>query len=255
MLSILRKGLVYNDISTDIVEHDLDVDADQWCYDGRDVYRGSFDPRYTTQSLNVYWLYDDNLQRIGLVEHEAEHPEVYKTLWFHDNPFATLYQDSTWKSTGKTLWSMLSSEAYQDCLEDDFKTVSDLALNSDILLVKPSMLVETPKVYECKICNKKSLRKFCSSSEESYIDFNSYTLIFIDDEFVIYERLNLTDQNSTLQQSDACEPVLQESVTELERIQESSDALVPPQEHPQSHPDQPASPQQQEPEQLKVPAH
>ena len=67
MLSTLRKNLIYNNISSDIVEHDLDVDADQWSYDGRDVYRGSVDPDYLSKGLNVYWLYDDNLKRIGLV--------------------------------------------------------------------------------------------------------------------------------------------------------------------------------------------
>ena len=66
MLSVLRKGLVYNNISTDIVEHDLDVDADQWSYDGKDVYRGSVDPEYLSKDLNVYWLYNDNLKRVGL---------------------------------------------------------------------------------------------------------------------------------------------------------------------------------------------
>ena len=93
MLSSLRTGLIYTNISTDIVEHDLDVDADQWSYDGKDVYRGSVDPEYLSKDLNVYWLYDDNLKRVGLAEHEAKEPEVFKALWFHDNPFATLYQD------------------------------------------------------------------------------------------------------------------------------------------------------------------
>ena len=95
MLSVLRKGLVYKDISPDIVEHDLNTDAEQWSYDDKDVYRGTFDPRYTSQGLNVYWLYDDNLNRVGLAEHEANEPEVFKALWFHENPFATLTQNTT----------------------------------------------------------------------------------------------------------------------------------------------------------------
>jgi len=46
MFSLLRKGLVYKDISPDILEHDEDIDADQWVYDDREVYRGRFDPIY-----------------------------------------------------------------------------------------------------------------------------------------------------------------------------------------------------------------
>ena len=86
MFSELRKGLLYKDISPDIVEHDEDIDADQWVYDGRDVYRGRYDPRYTQYDLNVYWLYDDNLNRVGLAEHEADDKRIYKALWFEGNP-------------------------------------------------------------------------------------------------------------------------------------------------------------------------
>ena len=111
MFSLLRKGLVYKNISSDVVEHDLDIDADQWSYDGRDVYRGSVDPDYINNSLNVYWLYDDDSKRIGLVEHESDNQAEFKCLWFYDNPYATLFQDTAWKSTGKTLMSKLSNEA------------------------------------------------------------------------------------------------------------------------------------------------
>ena len=105
MFSILRKGLLYKNVSPDIVEHDIDIDADQWSYNDKDVYRGSLDPEYISQNLNVYWLYDDDSKRVGLAEHESEHPEEFKALWFYDNPFATLFQDPSWKSNEKTLWS------------------------------------------------------------------------------------------------------------------------------------------------------
>lgn len=206
MLSTLRKGLVYNDISSDIVEHDLDVDADQWCYDDKDVYRGSFDPRYTTEGLNVYWLYDDNLKRIGLAEHDSEDPEVFKALWIYDNPFATLTQDLSWKSTGKTLWSKLSNEAYQDCLEDDFKTVHDKCLNSGVLLVTPEILQKNPKLYECSKCSKKSLvqKNVCSHVSVCDLNFSNFSILFIDDDFVLYQRITPHQQPSS-----ACEQELQ----------------------------------------------
>jgi len=179
MLSILRKGLVYDNISTDIVEHDLDVDADQWSYDGKDVYRGSVDPVYISKDLNVYWLYDDNLKRVGLVEHEAKEPEVFKTLWIYDNPFATLYQDPSWESTGSTLWSKLSNEAYQDFLEG--LNIHDEALKSGLLLVTPYMLVKPPKVYTCEQCGKKSLvsENVCPHASVSELDFSQFSILFL----------------------------------------------------------------------------
>jgi len=200
MFSLLRKGLVYTDISPDIVEHDEDIDADQWEYDGRDVYRGRSDPKYT--DLNVYWLYDDNLNRVGLAEHEVDEPQIYKALWFYENPFATLYQDSSWETKNKTLWSMLSNEAYQDCLEDDFKTIFDRCLSSKYRLVTPSMLMNSPTIYECKKCGKQSLTKFSCSDliEKSYLDFEN--LLFVDDSFVLYEKSTVLPDASEREQQE-----------------------------------------------------
>jgi len=226
MLSILRKGLIYNNISTDIVEHDLDVDADQWSYEGKDVYKGSVDPDYLAKDLNVHWLYDDNLKRVGLVEHEAKEPEVFKCLWFYDNPFATLYQDSTWKSTGNTLWSKLSNEAYQDWLEGT--NIHDEALKSGLLLVTPKMLMEPPKLYSCEKCGKKSLvaKDNCPQASVSDLDFSQFSILFLDDDFVIYEKLVLADQNVT-QQCDASAEEQPEVQPESVAPEESQDAREP----------------------------
>jgi hypothetical protein len=203
MLSILRKGLIYDNISTDIVEHDLDVDADQWSYDGKDVYRGSIDPDYLCKDLNVYWLYDDNLKRTGLVEHEAKNPEVFKCLWFYDNPFATLYQDPSWKSTGSTLWSKLSNEAYQDWLEG--MNIYDEALRPGLLLVTPKILVNPPKVYSCEDCGKKSLREgsICSHASVYDLDFSKFSILFLDEDFILYEKCSDPLGSTITQQCDA----------------------------------------------------
>jgi hypothetical protein len=191
MFSLLRKGLVYKNTSSDIVEHDLDIEADQWSYDGKDVYRGSLDSEYMHHKLNVYWLYDDNSKRVGLAEHDVDEPEIFKALWFRENPYAMLYQDDSWKSTEKTLWSKLSNEAYQDCLENDFKTVSDLAVTSGTLLITPELLINNPDLYSCEKCGKKSLIKLniCSTTSVSILDFNQFSFLFLDDNFVIYEKL------------------------------------------------------------------
>lgn len=190
MFSLLRKGLVYINLSSDIVEHDLDIDADQWSYDEKDVYRGSIDPEYIKHNLNVYWLYDDDSKRIGLAEHEQDDPVIFKSLWFYDNPYATIFQDSSWKSTGTTLWSRLSNEAYQDCLDTDFKLVSYKALNSGTLLITPEMLINKPNLYTCEKCNKKSLTASdnCHQALVSNLDFSQFSILFLDDDFVIYEK-------------------------------------------------------------------
>jgi hypothetical protein len=118
MYSILKPDYVYRDISEDIADHDDDYDAEEWNYNGRDVYRGSLD---NSSEWNVYWLYDD-VKRVGLAEHDPENPEIFHALWFRDNAFSTLFQED-WKTKNATIWSILSNEAYQDCLEDDFKTI------------------------------------------------------------------------------------------------------------------------------------
>jgi hypothetical protein len=222
MLSSLRKGLVYTNISSDIVEHDLDIDADEWCYDGRDVYKGSVDPAYISHGLSVHWLYDDTLKRVGLAEHDAKEPEVFKALWFYDSPFATLYQDPTWKSTGNTLWSKLSNEAYQDYLEG--VNIRDEALNSGLLLVTPIMLIEKPTLYTCDSCGKKSLtaENKCSHVLGSEIDFSTFSLLFLDEDYVIHERSpdSITEQPSDASAEERSAQPVDSSVQE-----ESPDAL------------------------------
>ena len=192
MFSILRKGLIYKNISQDIVEHDLDIDVDQWSYDQKDVYKGSLDQEYIMYNLHVYWLYDEDSKRVGLAEHEADDSAVFKTLWFYDNPYATLYQEPLWKSTNETLWSKLSTEAYQDMLETDFKHVTDICLNSGCLLVTPTLLTEKVSLFDCKTCGKKSLqqRKSCPTMTTSNLDFSQFSILFIDDDFVIYQAPN-----------------------------------------------------------------
>lgn len=189
MFSILRKRLVYKDIDPNIVEHDEDIDASQWTYEGKDVYRGRVDPRYEHHELDVYWLYDDNINKVGLVEYEKQDPSIFAVLWFRDNPFATLLQNDRWISLNKTLWSILSYEAYLDCLEDDFSTVFDRCLSSKYRLITPSMLTNPPTLYVCKNCHSQSIKPLkCHEAhveKKNYFQYESF--LFVDDSFVIYE--------------------------------------------------------------------
>lgn len=188
MYSILRPELLYNNLSPDIVEHDNDIEVYPWEYDGREVYRGSFHPEYMKYNINVYSLYDENLKRVGIVEHDADELEIYEVLWFYDNPFAMFYQNPEWKSSEKTIWSMISCDAYQDCLEDDFKTVIDRCLSAKYRLVTPEMLINSPVVYECSSCGKKSISelKNCKAVRKLPYFLENLNYLYVDDSFIVY---------------------------------------------------------------------
>jgi len=111
MFSRLRSSLCYKNLSPEIANHDQDIDADEWDYNGRVVYRGLVDPQYQKENLSVYWLYDSDLKRVGLSEHEKDNEEKFEALWFRENDFSTLLQED-WKSLDKTIWSLLSPEEY-----------------------------------------------------------------------------------------------------------------------------------------------
>ena len=183
MYSILKPNYVYRDTSEDIADHDDDYDAEEWHYNGRDVYRGSLDRSF---EWNVYWLYDENSKRIGLAEHDPETPEIFYSLWFRNNVFSTLCQEE-WVSKDATLWSILSNEAYQECLEDDFKSVFDKTLHTNIRLMTPEMIIEMPEIHECSTCGKKSLLPLsgCSEVKRPYIDSDS-SVLFVDESFIMY---------------------------------------------------------------------
>jgi hypothetical protein len=183
MYSILKPNYVYRDTSEDIADHDDDYDAEEWHYNGRDVYRGALDRSF---DWNVYSLYDDNSKRVGLAEHHPDHPEIFFTLWFDSNPFSTLFQEK-WVCKDATLWSILSNEAYQDCLETDFKNVFDKILNTNIRLMTPDMIINMPEIHECLKCGKKSLLSLsgCPEIKRPYID-SDCSVLFIDESFVMY---------------------------------------------------------------------
>lgn len=242
MFSKLRKHIVYTDISSDIIEHDEDMDGELWNYDDVEVYRGSFDPRYTSEGLHVYWLYDDNLKRVGLAEHEIDSPEVYKVLWFRETPFGTLFQEDGWTSKNSTLWSLLSNEAYQDCIEDDFKSISDWALKSGTLLVTPQMCTRKLKLYTCTTCGKKSLSelKSCLAVETTDLKFIQFSILFLDDSFVLYDA---PVESRAHQLPYACEAQAQEEQLREEAHLESQECQPPEQEQDQTRPATPPQPE------------
>jgi hypothetical protein len=175
MFSILRPSLLYTDISPDIAEHDEDHDAAEWAYSDRTVFRGALDVSYKNEGLDVYWLYDDDLNRVGLAEHESDDHSVFKTLWFRDSPFGTLLQED-WKA-GESIFTMLSSEAYQDCVD------SDILLKGSHRIITPKYITNgLPEIYECS-CGK-SFSPMCSAVKK--VVEITYPL-FIDDSFIMYQ--------------------------------------------------------------------
>lgn len=237
MFSILRKRLVYNDIDPNIVEHDEDIDASQWTYDGKDVYRGRADPRYESHDLDVYWLYDDNINKVGLVEYEKHDPERFVVLWFRENPFATLLQNDRWISLNKTLWSVMSYEAYLDCLEDDFSTVFDRCLSSKYRLITPSMITNPPTLYACKNCHAQSIKPLkCHErhvEKKNYFQYDSF--LFIDDSFIVHE---ITVQSPSASSEQGRSEQVQETTQQESRGEQSPPPESQSPESPRQSPPQ-----------------
>jgi len=175
MFSILRSSLLYTDISPDIAEHDEDHDASEWAYSERTVFRGALDASYKNDGLDVYWLYDDDLNRIGLAEHESEDHSKFKTLWFRNSAFGTLLQED-WTAK-ESIFSLLSSEAYQDCVD------SDILLKGCHRIILPKYIMNgLPEIYECS-CGK-SFSPMCSAVKKKVIITNP---LFIDESFIMYQ--------------------------------------------------------------------
>ena len=177
MYSVLRPELVYTNVSADILEHDEDYDASEWSYSGKQVYRGALDRSYTKWNLDVYWLYDDSLQRIGLAEHDMDDPSIIEVLWFHDSPFGTLLQEE-W-TTGESLYSLMTPEAYQDA------SSSNIFLTLHGRLLTPEYIINgIPEAWECTECGTRSFSQFeCKSVKKIEVSSNP---LFVDSSLILY---------------------------------------------------------------------
>lgn len=186
MFSILNPKVIYRDITTDISEHDIDVVSDLWDMDGREVYRGCRDPRFT--HANVYWLYDEDLQRVGLTEHDTADHARFELLWFKDNDFATMLQEDGWDCPGD-IWSRLPPHVFEKFLAEGWtKPMSFLehCLKSPLRVITPDMILgRLPEVYECKKCGVISLTPHPCASKRT-LDFPRETTYFVDEDMLVY---------------------------------------------------------------------
>jgi hypothetical protein len=188
MLSKIKPGFVYKDVGSGITENDLDAMADTWDMDGREVYRGTRDPRYT--HANVHWLYDDNLERVGCVEHDLKDHARFHILWFHDTEFGTFLQEDGWDETND-LWSHLPRHVFDRFINEQWSTphkVLEQCLNGPVRIVTPSMLADMPVVHTCQECGRKSLeaKRGCVTIA-SPLDFPvKEKVFFVDDDLVVF---------------------------------------------------------------------
>ncbi len=237
MFSRLKPEFVYKDISSDITENDLDVVADTWDMEGREVYRGTRDPRYT--HANVHWLYDDNLERVGCAEHSLEDHADMQVLWFRDSEFGTLLQED-W-TVDDDLWSKLPRHVFDRFLNEGWTTPATFlehCLQGPVRIVTPSMVISPSMVYTCSKCGKKSLMNSdtCENTV-SPLDFpDKEKVFFIDFDFVVHTPPSDSIVWSRLLPHDGG------SSAEQEPVQEPVQLVSPPSSEPRSPPAQPHPP-------------
>jgi hypothetical protein len=224
MYSQINSNVLYQDTSSDVTEYDIDVVSDLWSMDGRDVYRGARDPRYT--HANVYWLYNQDLERVGCCEHDREDHGRFHLLWFHESPFATLLQEDGW-TTGDDLWSVLPNHVCERFFNEGWTTpVSFLehCLDGPLRILTPDMVVNLPNVYTCSKCERRSLVSSRCMTEASVLDLpDKAKIYFVDDDLVlhrpppdsvVWSRLSLQRDD------DSSKPTVQEQAVQSESRQE-----------------------------------
>lgn len=123
MQSKLDPTVIYP-VDYGVAPHDYDIEADSWNYGGVEVFRGVRDSEFS--HADVYWIYDDNVKRLGLAEHQTGSHETFHVLWYYESPFASLLQEPGWTASDDTLWTKMSSRAYEYCIENSITTVESV---------------------------------------------------------------------------------------------------------------------------------
>ena len=171
-------------VDESIADFDLNTDIEEYNYDGRTVFRGNMDPEFSKDGLKVYWLYDDENNRVGLVEHTAG-DDSHKCLWYRNNVFSTLLQED-WSVYDETIWQLLSETAYDDCMRRGY-TVNDLKAHTQALrIVTPSDLAhKTTAARGCLQCHTLESKKhpgciFAPDNEKESLTL--FDTLFVDED-------------------------------------------------------------------------
>jgi len=248
MESLLVPGFIYTDISPDITETDIDIVSDLWTMDGREVYRGARDPRYT--HANVYWLYDEDLQRVGCSEHALDTPGEMRLLWFHESSFGTYFQED-WTTDGD-LWARLPAKPFERFINEGWTTPESFleqCLYGPTRLLTLEMVLNLPTVYTCTLCGKRSLRRspHCTSTE-SVLDIPALEkVLFVDEDMVLY--VPPPDSAVFTRLRRPGDGGLQRA--SQRPVQEQAQEQVPPQPEQTPPPQQPSSPEHSSPPQSR----
>lgn len=185
MQSILDPAIVY-EVSRDVCEHDVDVVSDLWTMDDRNVYRGSRDTQYS--HANVYWLYDEDLTRVGLIEHSLKDHADFRMLWFHETPFATYLQEDNW-THDQSIWTVLSPSAVERFLAEDWtipETLLEACLYGDTRILTLETILNPPTLHGCSGCNRKSLKKLECENMTAELTFpTKEKIVLIDDDLFV----------------------------------------------------------------------
>ena len=184
MLSFHRKVVYPSD--TDIADFDLNTDVEEYNYDGRLVFRGNLDPVYSDDEFQVYWLYDESNQRVGLAEHHGENHTCY---WIRDNVYSTLFQEDGWTCRDRTLWNIMAPSAYEDCMRNGWTTVDSLRSRTSLTIVRPQdVLVYEPPDALCIRCGGGGGEKGHAGCqmEKHEPRYDVFFTLFVDDDGLIY---------------------------------------------------------------------
>ena len=187
MYSILNPNVIYQDTSSDVTEHDIDVVSDLWEMDGHSVYRGSRDPRYT--HANVYWLYNEDLERVGCSEHNVKDQADFRLLWFRESEFGTLLQEEGWTITDD-LWSYLPRHTFDRAFNEGWTmphTFLEHCLYGSLRVLTWKDIVRLPTVYSCSKCGARSLTSSKCRTESSVLDIpQQQKVFFVDEDMMVH---------------------------------------------------------------------
>jgi hypothetical protein len=181
-------------VNPDVTEFDLNTEVDEYNYDGKQVFRGNVDPEFSTSDMRVHWLYDDN-KRVGCVEHIGDTHTCY---WFRDNVFSSLLQED-WVAQDRTVWNIMSEEAYEDCMRKGLDTPEKLKPHTSVEIILPSDILKYNQTKKsCIRCGSIALYSGCVQGEKSERNDDVFSSIFVDSDGVIYAPPSDTSVYATL---------------------------------------------------------